>query len=86
MMNVILLLFLPLAAVAQEATITIDINRVAGQAGVNEVCLEDYAEPYSYDHRDNYEPVPEAVSTDGSSISCTFKPHSFTQIVVKVTD
>ena len=41
-------------------------------------------EPFAFDKQDQYKPVTKEIKVDGNRISCSFPPHSFTQIKVKV--
>lgn len=54
----------------------------ASEASVQEVYREDVNAPYTYTEKDTYSPKTRTVATDGATLTYTFPPHSFTQIVI----
>jgi alpha-N-arabinofuranosidase len=54
----------------------------ASEARVQEVYSEDLKSPYTYAQKDEYVPKTRNISTDKSTMTYTFPPHSFTQIVI----
>jgi alpha-N-arabinofuranosidase len=56
----------------------------SGKANVKEVYRDDPKELYTYGKREEYKPESHEISADRSKITCSFPPHSFTQIVVGI--
>jgi alpha-L-arabinofuranosidase len=66
------------------AEITNSARAFTGKAQVSLVTAASLEEPFAFDKREQYKPVTKEAKVDGSKISCSFPPHSFTQIEVKV--
>lgn len=71
----------------KDNAITTDIicssGNFLGKATANEIYVEDYKAPLSYDLRDKYIPVVKEIAVKGNRMTYSFPPHSFTQITVK---
>ena len=67
-------------------TITAEImsssGEFAGKAEVSLVNREDLNEPFAYDKAAEYVPEQVGISTRGNEFTCSFPPHSITQIKV----
>jgi alpha-N-arabinofuranosidase len=72
----------------KDKAITAEIINTAGTfAGKAQTSLLNAAsldEPFAFDKQDQYKPVTKELEVNGNRISCSFPPHSFTQIKVKV--
>ncbi|MFN2108643.1 MAG: alpha-N-arabinofuranosidase, partial [Anaerolineae bacterium] len=70
----------------KDEAITTDIISCSGdfasEARAREVYREDLEEPYTYAKKDEYIPKVKTISTDKSTMTYSFPPHSFTQIVI----
>jgi alpha-N-arabinofuranosidase len=68
----------------KENAITADIVNTSGDfAGAAEVSLiyqEDLLEPFTYDLQEQYLPGVNSISSKKNKLTCTFPPHSITQI------
>ncbi len=69
---------------AITATIVNGSGDFASAGSVQEVYSDDLAGPYHYDRKDEYIPKTRSIATDRATITYTFPPHSFTQIVIGV--
>jgi alpha-L-arabinofuranosidase len=72
----------------KDKAITAEINstsgKLAGKAEMSQLTAASLDEPFTSDKQEQYKPVTKEVKVDGNKISCSFPPHSFTQIQVKV--
>ncbi|HTX17128.1 MAG TPA: alpha-L-arabinofuranosidase C-terminal domain-containing protein [Bacteroidota bacterium] len=72
----------------KDKAITAEIENTAGPfAGKAELSLmaaKTLDEPFAFDKQDQYKPVTKEVKVDGNQMTCSFPPHSFTQIRVRV--
>jgi len=59
---------------------------LAGKATITEIYYENLMESSSYDKRDTYQPESKEISTDKTKMTCSFPPHSFTQIITGIND
>jgi alpha-N-arabinofuranosidase len=66
------------------AEITNSARAFTGKAQVSLLTAASLDEPFAFDKREQYKPVVKEANLDGNKISCSFPPHSFTQIQVKV--
>jgi alpha-N-arabinofuranosidase len=69
---------------AITAEVTSSSGNFAGKAEVNVMNASSLEEPFAFDKQEQYKPVTKEIKTDGNRISCSFPPHSFTQIKVKI--
>jgi alpha-N-arabinofuranosidase len=69
---------------AIAAELTSSSGAFAGKAEINVMSAASLDEPFAFDRQEQYKPVTKNVDTDGNRMSCSFPPHSFTQIRVKV--
>ena len=69
---------------AIAAEVTSSSGAFAGQAEIHLMSAASLDEPFAFDRQEQYKPVTNNVDTDGNRMSCSFPPHSFTQIRVKV--
>jgi alpha-N-arabinofuranosidase len=69
---------------AITAEVTSSSGNFAGKAEVNVMNASSLEEPFAFDKQEQYKPVNKEIKTDGNRISCSFPPHSFTQIKVKI--
>lgn len=67
-----------------ETEILSHSGNFAGNAVGQVIYSENIQDPYSYDMRDQYVPESKEVRTSDKTMTYTFLPHSFTQIVVKL--
>lgn len=72
----------------KDKTITADVlssaEPFAGKAQLSVLTAESLNEPFTYAKRDQYKPETKDVKVEGKKLTCSFPPHSFTQIKVKV--
>jgi alpha-L-arabinofuranosidase len=74
----------------QDKAIATDIFSTSGvftgKAETNLLNAASIDEPFTFDKKDQYNPVTKEIKIDGNKLSCSFPAHSFTQIKVKVKD
>ncbi len=74
----------------KDKAITAEIENSSGtfrgKAEVSLLTATSLTEPFSFDKQDEYKPVIKETRVDGSKMTCSFPPHSFTQIQVGVKD
>jgi alpha-N-arabinofuranosidase len=72
----------------KDKTITAEINnisgRLAGKAEISLLTAASLEEPFTFDKQDQYKPVVKEARVDGNTLPCSFPPHSFTQIKVRI--
>ncbi len=72
----------------KDKTITAEINstsgKFTGKAEMSLLTASSLEEPFAFDKQEQYKPVTKEAKVDGNKITCSFPPHSFTQINVKV--
>ena len=56
----------------------------SGKAEASVINADSLEEIFSIDKQEGYHPVVRAIETTGKKLTCTFPPHSFTQISVKL--
>ena len=70
----------------KDKAITADVTNVSGSftgnAEASLITAGDLKEPFSFDKQSQYFPVIKDLRTSNNTLSCTFPPHSFTQIKV----
>jgi len=69
---------------AITAEISNNARTFAGKAQMSLLNAASLEEPFAFDKQDQYKPVTKELKVDGNRISCSFPPHSFTQIRVKI--
>jgi alpha-L-arabinofuranosidase len=74
----------------KDKTITAEISNrdgeFAGKAQTSVLNASSIEEPFAIGKQDQYKPVTKEIKTDGNRVSCSFPPHSFTQIKVGVKE
>jgi alpha-N-arabinofuranosidase len=56
----------------------------SGRAIINEVYVDNIQAIYTFDQQKQYIPVQRELAVKGNKMTCSFPPHSFTQIKVKI--
>ena len=69
---------------AITAEVTSSSSDFAGKAEVSVLNAASLEEPFTFEKQEQYKPLTKEIKTDGNRISCSFPPHSFTQIKVKI--
>jgi len=71
----------------EDKAITAEISNsggaFVGKAQTSLLNASSLEEPFAIGKQDQYKPVTKDIKTEGNRMSCTFPPHSFTQIKVK---
>ena len=68
------------------ANIVNNAGGFSGKAEASVVNADDPAAPFEFDKQEQYKPVIKSVQISNNKISCSFPPHSFTQIKVSVAN
>jgi len=72
----------------KDKAITAEINNTSGalrgKAEVNLLTASSLEDPFTFDGQEQYRPVTKEAKVDGNKIICSFPPHSFTQIRVRI--
>jgi alpha-N-arabinofuranosidase len=71
---------------AIETEILSQSGSFSGTATVKEIYQEVPEQFYTYEKREEYVPAPKEISTNGSTMTYSFPPHSFTQIIVEIEE
>jgi alpha-L-arabinofuranosidase len=72
----------------KDKSLTADIvsrsGAFAGKARASLLNASSLEEPFAYDKQGRYTPEVREVAVDGNRLNCSFPPHSFTQLTVKL--
>ena len=70
----------------KDKAITTDIvnttGEFTGKAEASVLAVKDLEAAFNFDKQENYMPVKNAIETKDNRLTCTFPPHSFTQIKI----
>jgi alpha-L-arabinofuranosidase len=69
---------------AISAEISCNSGEFSGNAKTSLINSSALEEAFTFDKQDQYKPVVKEIKTEKDMISCTFPPHSFTQIIVEL--
>jgi alpha-N-arabinofuranosidase len=72
----------------KDKTISADIinstGTFTGKAETKLLTVDSLEEPFTYDKQEQYKPVTKEISVNGNKTTCSFPPHSFTQIKANI--
>ncbi|MGB3008402.1 MAG: alpha-L-arabinofuranosidase C-terminal domain-containing protein [Chitinophagaceae bacterium] len=72
----------------KDKAITTDIvntsSELTGKAEASLITCEKLNDSFSFDQQSQYVPVTKEIETKNNRLSCTFSPHSFTQIKIEI--
>ena len=69
-----------------ETTIISDTGTFTGSAKISTINADNFNAPYTYQDRDNYLPATSTIETHEKSFNYSFPAHSFTQIIVELSE